>query len=191
MSLLQTEMGLTVSERFERFKLEAMSELALRLMGGLMVAGSMLLWLILPMESSTDQMLSHGLLAAIFTATGLVVYAYGTRGFRRQMSLDAKRRTLSLTKVNIHNQSRVAHNIDVSAIESVFLRRPSNGPGFASLYVRVAGNSSPQLALTGETRELEIVHRAVCDIVQSKERGIDPSFLHTAKASQAMATLRA
>jgi len=150
-SLTATALGLTVRERFERFKVEAMSELVLRLAGGLMVAGSTLLWLVLPLEASADQIVSHSLLATLFTATGLVVYAYGTRGFRRQLSLDAKRGTLALTKINMNDQGRVVRSIRLNEIESLFLRRPAGRTGFASLYVRVAGQDSPLLALTGAT----------------------------------------
>ncbi|MFN3211254.1 MAG: hypothetical protein ACE369_20115 [Roseovarius sp.] len=159
--------GLTVRERFERFKVEAMSELVLRLAGGLMVAGSTLLWLVLPLGAGADQIVSHSLLATLFTATGLVVYAYGTRGFRRQLSLDAKRGTLSLTKINMNDQGRVVRSIRLNEIESLFLRRPAGRAGFASLYVRVAGQDSPLLALTGSTAELERIHEDLCDVIQT------------------------
>ncbi len=189
-SLVQTGMGLIARERFERFKLEAMSELVLRLVGGLMVAFSLILWVILPMEPVTGQMVSHGLLAAMFTAIGLIVYAYGTRGFRRQVQLDAKNGTLSLTKINVNNQSRVARTIDVNTVESLFLRRPSGRPGFASLFVRVAGNTTPQLALTGETSELEVVHKILCELVQSRDNGLDPAYRRVQRDARSLATVR-
>lgn len=166
-SLTATALGLTVQERFERFRLEAMSELVLRLAGGLMVAGSTMLWLVLPVDAGTEQIVSHSLLAAMFTATGLFVYAYGTRGFRRQLSLDAKRGILSLTKVNINNQGRVARNIGIDDIESLFLRRPGGRVTQAALYVRVRGQPNPILALTGATGELEQIHEDLCEIIQT------------------------
>ena len=101
-TLQQTGMGLIARERLERFKMEAFSELALRLLGGLLVATSTLLWVVLPMGLADGQEVPHAMLAAIFTAVGLGVYAYGSRGFRRQMSLDAKNRVLSLTKINVN-----------------------------------------------------------------------------------------
>lgn len=165
-SMTKTALGLTAQERFERFRIEAMSEVVLRLSGGLMVAGSTLLWLILPMDAGAEQMVSHSLLATLFTATGLIVYAYGTRGFRRQLSLDAKRGTLALTKVNINDQGRVVRAIGLDEIESLFLRRPAVRVAQASLYVRVTGQDTPLLALTGSTRELERIHRQLCDIIQ-------------------------
>jgi len=165
-ALTRTPLGLTAQERFERFRFEALSELALRLVGGVIVALSTILWLILPADTGSGQFLSHGLLAAVATATGLAVYAYGTRGFRRQISLDARRGTLALTKININNQSRVARRIDVREIESIFLRRPA-APGLqASLCIRPAGGRhTPILALTGDKAELEKIHLHLCDMV--------------------------
>ena len=72
-SLTATALGLTVRERFERFRFEAMSELVLRLAGGLMVAGSTMLWLVLPIGAGTEKLVSHSLLAALVTAVGLFV----------------------------------------------------------------------------------------------------------------------
>lgn len=170
-SLTRTPLGLTAREQFERFKLEAMSELVLRLAGGLMVAGSTMLWLVLPMGTGTDQMLPHSLLAALFTATGLVVYAYGTRGFRRQLSLDAKKGTLAITKINVNDQGRVARSIRLDEIESLYLRRPGSRAMHSGLYVRVAGHETPLLALTGATDELERVHHDLCEIIHCSGTG--------------------
>ncbi|MEQ9260516.1 MAG: hypothetical protein RIG84_15625 [Roseovarius sp.] len=186
-SLTTTALGLTAREQFERFKLEAMSELVLRLAGGLMVAGSTLLWLVLPMGTGTDQILPHSLLAALFTATGLVVYAYGTRGFRRQLSLDAKKGTLALTKINVNDQGRVARIIDLAQIESLFLRRPATRGGHAALYVRLIGNESPILALTGATAELQLIHQDLCEIIHGK--GARPETMREALPEQVRARL--
>lgn len=166
-SLTQTPLGLTAQERFERFRLEAISEMALRLVGGLMVAASTILWLILPAEAEIGRFLSHGVLAALCTGIGLAVYVYGTRGFRRQLALDARRRTLALTKININDQGRVLRTIGIDEVESLFLRRPATPVAPASLCVRMAGNDTPIVALTGDRAELEHVHRHLCDIVQN------------------------
>ncbi len=168
-SFMTTKSGLTAREQSDRFNFEAMTELVLRLAGGLMVAGSTLLWLILPMHASTEQILSHSALSTLFAATGLFVYAYGTRGFRRQMSLDAIKGTLSLTKINMNEKGRVARDIDLDAIESLFLRRPAVRSAPASLYIRVHESEDPLLALTGNTEELEVIHQDLCEIIQASD----------------------
>lgn len=183
-------MGLIARERLERFKLEAFSELALRLLGGLLVATSTLLWVVLPMGLAGDQAMPHAMLAAIFTAVGLGVYAYGSRGFRRQISLDGKNRVLSLTKINVNDQTRVARKVDIDTIESVFLRRSTRQSGFASLLVRVAGKPTPLVALTGEKAELEHVHRVLCDLVKSEDNGLDLSYRRAVRDARSRAAVR-
>lgn len=189
-SLHQTGMGLVARERLERFKLEAASELALRLLGGLLVATSTLLWVVLPMGLANDQMVPHAMLAAIFTAVGLAVYAYGSRGFRRQVSLDCKNRVLALTKINVNDQNRVARRIDVDAIESLFLRRSTKRSSFASLLVRVAGKPTPLVALTGDKAELEQVHKILCDLVQSEDNGLDLNYRRAKRQARSLAAVR-
>lgn len=165
-SLTANALGLTARERFERFRPEAIAEMALRLAGGLMVATSTILWLILPVNEASGRIVSHGLLAALFTASGLCLYAFGTRGFRRQVSLDAKRKTLTLTKININEQGRMVRTLGLQQVESLFLWRPAARTGPAALYVRLRDHDAPILALTGHTEELQGVHRQLCDIIQ-------------------------
>lgn len=166
-------LGMTARERSERFRLEALAELALRLVGGLMVAGSTMLWLVLPLEEGSARLASHGSVAALFTAAGLFVYAFGTRGFRRQLALDARRKTLTLTKININGQGRIMRSIAPDRIESLFLRRPAPGAAYATLCVRLNDSDTPLVALAGDTGELEKLHRQLCDMIQ-RVRGGSP-----------------
>lgn len=166
LSLVTTAVGLTAREQGVRFKREVMTEITLRLAGGLMVAGSMLLWLFLPIGAGSDEIMAHSILAMLFTAAGLVVYAYGTRGFRHQLSLDVVTGTMALTKVNINHQGRVVRNIDLDDIESLYLRRPHTRGAMAALFIRLHSNPTPIPALTGEMSELELIHADLCEIIQ-------------------------
>jgi len=181
-SLKSSASGLTARERFERFKLEAMTEVVLRLAGGLMVLASVMLWFLLPFDKGPEQIMSYSALASICAAGGLVVFAYGTRGFRRQLKLDTRDGTLSLTKININEQARVARLIDLEDIESVFLRRPQARGGFATLYVRVKGSSSPAIGLSGAMDELEQVHRELCDIIRATAGSQGPAAANFSRA---------
>lgn len=168
LSMQKTKKGLVAGEKSERFKLEAFTELVCRAAGIIMIASSMLIWMLAPIDLETGRLASYGLVASIMVAVGLGVFAFGSRGFRRQVTLDMDKGTLSLTKINIRDQVRVAQEIDVGKIESVFLRRPEQVGGNATLLVRVSGTNSPAIALTGETHEVERVHEQLCDIMQSK-----------------------
>ena len=133
-SMRPTSVGLTARERFERFRIEAMTEIALRVVGILMVVGSIMLWFLVPMEDTTGRIASHSAVASMLAVTGLGVFFYGTRGFRRQLNLNVNEGTLSLTKININEQARVSRLIKIGEIDSVFLRRPATpgGAGHAS-----------------------------------------------------------
>ena len=100
------------------------------------------------------------------------------------------RRVLSLTKVNVNDQVRVARKIDVDEIESVFVRRSAKRNGFASLVVRVAGKQAPVLALTGEKVELEQIHRILCDLVQTRDNGPDLNYRRAAREARSLAAVR-
>ncbi|WP_135504590.1 hypothetical protein [Roseovarius aestuariivivens] len=173
-SLRPTATGLTARERFDRFKVEAVTEMSLRAAGVLMVAAAILLWFLVPAHESAGTLVSHGALGSIMAAGGLAVFAYGTRGFRRQMSLDLQEGTLSLTKININDQARVARQINLGEIESVFLNRPAMPGGLATLLVRVTGSSSPAIALTGITDEIETVHQQLCAVMKTAQRDAAP-----------------
>ena len=167
-NLRPTAEGLIAGERFERFKVEAVTEMTLRVAAILMVMSSMLMWFLLPVDPSTGRLASFGAMASLLAAGGLGIFAYGTRGFRRQMTLDMGAGKLSLTKINMHGQARVARDIDLGTIESVFLRRPAAPGGMATLLVRVSGSNAPATALSGSTEEIERVHAELCAVLHGK-----------------------
>jgi len=135
-----TAAGLTAGEKFDRFKLEAMTEVVLRVAGILMVMGSILLWFLLPLDEATGRVVTHSALASFMAAAGLGVFAYGTRGFRRQLSLDIEKGTLSLTKININDQARMSRTIDLGDRKRLFApprdaRRAGHASGAGAWHV--------------------------------------------------------
>ncbi|QFT79591.1 hypothetical protein FIU89_03130 [Roseovarius sp. THAF27] len=161
-----TMRGLVAGERLQRFKLEAVTEMALRVAGIVMTMSSIAMWFFLPVDPTTGRLASFGLMASVLAAAGLGVFAFGTRGFRRRITLDVEAGTLTLTKINIHEQARVNHEIDLGMIESVFLRRSIQPCGIATLLVRVAGQDAPAIALSGDLSEVEDVHAQLCAVLQ-------------------------
>lgn len=161
-----TMRGLVAGERFERFRLEALTEMVLRVVGIVMIMSSIAMWFFLPVDPTTGRLASFGLMASVMAAAGLGVFAFGTRGFRRRITLDMEAGTLTLTKINMHEQARVNHEIDLGAIESVFLRRSMQPGGIATLLVRVAGEDAPAIALSGGLHEVEDVHAQLCAVLR-------------------------
>ncbi|MGK7752380.1 hypothetical protein [Roseovarius sp. C03] len=162
-----TARGLVAGERSERFRLEALTEMVLRIAGTLMVMGSIIMWFFLPVDPDTGRLESFGLAASVIAASGLCVFAYGTRGFRRRMTLDVDAGTLTLTKINMLGHARVRREITLGTVESVYLRRPAQPGGMATLLVRVAGKDAPAIALSGDRHEVEEVHSALCAVLNN------------------------
>lgn len=165
-SIRATANGMEARERVERFKVEALTEVVLRAAGIVMVMGAIALWFLLPTYNTSGQIGAFSIFTSMVAASGLIVFAVGTRGFRRHMQLDVEKGTLSLTKINIHGQSRISRKIDLGAIQSVFLRRPATPGGMATLLVRVTGSNAPAIALSGETEEVQQVHEQLCAVMK-------------------------
>lgn len=174
LSLRSTGTGLVAGERFERFKLEAVTELLLRVVGILMVCASVFMWLLLPVGADSSLLAVYSISASFLAAGGLGVFTYGTRGFRREMTLELHTETLKLAKLNMHGQSRVARTIDLNTIESVFVKRPVLPGGLATLIVRVTGKPDPVIALSGEIHDVETVHQQLCAVMHIPEKSTKP-----------------
>lgn len=170
-SIRATANGIAAGERFERYKFEAFTEVVLRAAGILMVMGAFSIWFLAPSIGIGG----YSYLISLAAAIGLVVFAFGTRGFQRQVEVDMEKGTLSLTKININGQARITRNIDLGAIQSVFLQKPTDADGDATLLVRVSGSNSPAIALSGELREVERVHEELCNIMRLPDRKKKPS----------------
>lgn len=165
---------LTAIERFERFKLEPMTELVLRVAGILAIAASILVMILQPFTTSAGQVvLSNAMLAAMCAATGLLLYAYGTRGFRREFRLDTAAKTLTLTKVNIRGRSRMGRIIDIDDIESIFARRPGKSGEMAVLQIRLADHPAPIAVISGQFEDLRALHVEMCAMINASRPDAD------------------
>lgn len=173
---------LTAAERYERFKLEAMTEIALRVVGILAVAISLYVVFFEPFASVAGETRSNSILAAIFAATGLVVYAYGTRGFRREFKLDTSKKTLILTKINVRGRSRVSRTVDIDDIESIFARRPANAGDLTLLQIRVVNGSTPIAVLGGQFEELKALHHEMCGLINASRPDTSKAVGHKTEA---------
>lgn len=168
-SVRSASSGLTASETFGRRKIERITMLALRLGGIAMIAGAILVWFMVDPRTSANATLAAGPLGSFMVMGGLAAFAFGTGGFRRQMSLDVDSGTLCLAKINSQDQARGSQQIKLGDIESVFLRRAETPRRQSSLLIRLAGQSAPVIGLSGDTREIESLHRQLCAVMQSAQ----------------------
>lgn len=166
-SVRPTASGMAARERFNRVSTEPTKEMTLRILGLLMMATAILLWFFVSAQPDPDDILPHNSLGSFLLLVGLGVFIYGTKGFRRQMSLDVASGTLSLTKININRQVRLVHKVKLREIKSVFLRRHGFTDGQSTLLVRIAGNPVPVIGLTGDSDEIASLHGQLCDAIKS------------------------
>ncbi|WP_120500460.1 hypothetical protein [Roseovarius sp. EL26] len=163
--MFPSALGVTARERPERFRLEAMTEVTLRLAGVFFIVGAIMLQALLPDNASAQLVSSSRSLSLISVALGLIIFAYGTRGFRHQMRLNIMQRTLELTRININDQGRVSRTISIDDIESFYVVRPTTPKGNAKLYVRTQTSGTPFFVIGGQQDEIERLHQEMCSSI--------------------------
>jgi hypothetical protein len=152
-----TRSTFAASEKAERFAREMVSENSLRVFGAFTVSLAVAVCAVVPMA----QLAGIGASVALCAVLGLVVYVLGSRGFRRQITLDARNARIILSRMNARNHDRFQRIIPLDEVLSVFVRRPEQDDRLASLCLRVAGRAEPITALTGHPDEIE---RLIADI---------------------------
>lgn len=163
--MFPSALGVTARERPERFRLEAATEVVLRLAGILFIVGAIIVQALLP-DNATEQMVTNSrFLSLASVAVGLFVFAYGTRGFRHQLRLNIVQRTLELTRININDQGRVSRTIKIDEIESFYVVRPKNPKANAKLFVRTRTSGAPFFAISGQQDEIERLHQEMCSSI--------------------------
>jgi hypothetical protein len=162
--------GFVAKERLERFRAEAFTEIALRSVGIILTVGPVFfLVAILTMLGVLPE--APVLIAsAMCSVVGLLIYAYGSRGFRRQMSLDTHRGQVSVTKINLNGNTRIDYRIDKKDIQSIYVQRPRIDGDSAKLCLRVKGRNWPVILISGGLHEVRLLHRVFCDTIAPKQK---------------------
>jgi len=157
--------GFIAKERLDRFKAEAFTEIVLRSVGILMTVGP--IFFIVAILSVTKVLPApHALVAlAMCSAMGLLIYAYGSRGFRRQMSLDVTKGQISVTKINVNGNGRVETWFDLKDIKSIYVQRPEWKSGTAKLCLRAKGRTLPVTLISGGLHEVRLLQRILCETI--------------------------
>ena len=107
--------------------------------------------------------------SAMSSVVGLLIYAYGSRGFRRQMSLDTHDGQVSVTKINLNGNTRIDYRIDKNDIQSIYVQRPGSDRDTARLCLRVKGRNWPVVLISGGVHEVRLLHRVFCDTIATKQ----------------------
>ncbi|OSQ42933.1 hypothetical protein [Marivita geojedonensis] len=144
------------------------TELALCLVGVLaLMCGTLLIWF--SFQPLTISLVADPLWSgASLIAVGLGLYAYGTRGFNRQVIINLSRRTAQFGRVNSSGSRRINRTVPFEEIKSLYVQKSSDKAGSASLMMRVGNRSEPYCVLTGRDDQLRELHGQICRALGTK-----------------------
>jgi len=162
--------GFIAKERLERFRAEAITEIALRSVGIILTVGPVFFLVAIVTMAGVLPEASVLIASAMCSAVGLLIYAYGSRGFRRQMSLDTNKGQVSVTKINLNGTTRIDYRIDNKDIQSVYVQRPGIDRDSAKLCLRVKGRNWPVILISGGLHEVRLLHRVFCDTIAPQQK---------------------
>ncbi len=149
-------LGYEISETPDRFAAEHLTELVIRSVGiVLVIAAYGQLLLALPLMTKI-------FLLVAYSATGLGLYAFATRGFRKAVKVNLATMELKSTKLNGNGATRIEIVVPFADIESIYVRRPAERGGQARLELRKRGIPSSICLLRGREGEVAALHQRLC-----------------------------
>lgn len=146
--------GYRMREKSDRFSAETIAEAALVATGAVAILAAYLLWF-LPVGGG----ITKSFASALSIGLGLGLFAFGTRGFRRELRLDKGAGVLHLARLNGWNHARVRRTIALGRIESLFVQRSGERGAPAELRLRIKGMPGSIALLRGSRGDLETLHR--------------------------------
>lgn len=109
-------------------------------------------------------------LSAAFLATGIGIYVYAGRGFRREVHLDGIQREVRFATRNSRNISTIRRQIPMMHVQSCFLKRTKSKKAAAQLLLRLISSGQPFLIASGEEHNLVPVLEQMDDLIKVTER---------------------
>ncbi|MCP3969065.1 MAG: hypothetical protein GY717_01835 [Rhodobacteraceae bacterium] len=154
--------GYSVFESECRFRHERFAEHTLRLTGVFLILAASLQWFRPAALISGSAVQTSLGLTALFGATGLALYFFASRGFRRMIRVDLGDRRIRTARVDSRNRTRPTRQFALGEIESVYIKRGDTAHAPARLELRLRGGNECVPVLTGDRAELEELHALLC-----------------------------
>ena len=157
-------------ERFileERSRLNARrhtAEIVVSLIVGSLFLGSYLLAILPDFTIAIPYSGVSTSLAVIFVA--LALYAFATRGHKRQVGFDKSKNMVWTCKLNSKGHARFVSYFPKANVRSVFIRRPEGGSKDAVLLARITGKNEPVTLLCGSQKDIEAAHFELCRVLR-------------------------
>ncbi len=164
--------GYSVYEAEERFWRERIAENVLRLSGVFLILAGYLQWFIPSNAYQGDAVLAKMALSVLFMGTGIALYLFASRGFRKVLRVDLDNRRIAMARVNTKNRSLVKRHMPMAEVESLFVKRAGDRHELATLTLRPKGSGECHAVLKGAQDELEELHGMLCADVH---KALEPS----------------
>ena len=158
--------GYSVYEAEERFWRERFAEGALRIAGVLLILAGYVQWFIPAEALQGNPVAARMALSVLFIGTGVGIYIFASRGFRKVLHVDLSNRSVGHARVNTKNRSLVRRDLPMGDIESVFVKRAEERHGLATLNLRTKKAPWISTVLRGAQEELEDLHQVICQDVR-------------------------
>jgi len=167
LSLSDFAAGYAVNEAASRFSQERLAEHALRLAGVFTMLAGIIHWFLPKVTLGGSSVQMRLLLTVLFVATGVTLYAFASRGFRRMLHIDLGQRQVTAARMNSSNQSRRRRDFPMQDVTSIYVRRSGTRQGQATLNIRLKSQSRDIELLAGEQAEVETLHERLCQDLQT------------------------
>ena len=179
LTFLEIERGYAVSKVFEY---------CFMFLGLITMLGGLLIGYLSPLPFHVWMFSGSLLSGGVLVASGLALYAFGTRGFRRQLIVDANKSEVEFGRVNSNGKCRIATTVSFGQIESIFVKKASDAMGNTGMMMRVRGHNTPIMLLAGEESDLRGMHEQICALIKPAQKTITKPNRAKAKLFQGMAT---
>ncbi|MCG6901771.1 MAG: hypothetical protein LJE68_03735 [Rhodobacter sp.] len=166
LTALEEPTGYTVIEADARFIRERLAENTLRLVGAFMILAGYVQWFLPGLLVGGGPVHIRIGLTVVFMGVGLAVYLLASRGFRRVLQMDLAARRVAVARVNSKNRSMFRLEFSMDEIESAFVKRSKTAPSQAALNIRVRNSGRCLDVLFGDPRELDALHKLLCQNVR-------------------------
>ena len=118
----------------------------------------------LPNTATADLLHGRWILLLLFIGTGVALYFFAHRGFRRELLVDLSKRSVAMARVNSSGRSLVRQIFKMDDVESVFVQRSSDRD-INVLCFRMRGRNLPIAVAQGTRGDVESLHKWLCRVI--------------------------
>ncbi len=178
-STAPTAQGYAVFEAADRFWRERMAEAVLRVTGICLILAGYVQWFLPGLIDTGHAVVTGAVLAALFIGTGIALYLFAARGFRRELHFEIAERRLSFGRLNTKDRCMISRQIPLDCIETMIVSRPDADHPLAGLMIRPKGAFQSFCVMRGARSEIEELHRQLCRDIQIANSVPDqPVYVH-------------